>query len=103
MAGVEPPPPGTIQHAIFARNVEVPVATLIRIKAVGELPAALEAASVGPSRGQTMVSPVCCVDDGNVTNVINFVVSSNHRARFCAPANPVHAEAPPEFIFLDRW
>ena len=97
MAGVEPPPPGTIQHAIFERNVEVPVATLIRIKAVGELPAALEAASVGPSRGQSMVSPVCRVEDGNITEVVNVIVSDNRRSRFCAPANLIHAEAPPEF------
>ena len=83
----------------FDRNVDVPVASLLRVEAPADVPAALEIAGGFPPRGQSMVvSMVRVTEDGDVSDVRLSVVPNLSRTKLVIKANQVFPEVPEGWV-----
>ena len=90
--------PVAIQHELFNRAVEVPVANLLRVNAPVEVEEVVVSAGMGPAAGQCMVTPVCRVEDGVVTEVANVLISRMKRARIRCQCSVIFPDAPEHFV-----
>ena len=84
-----------VLNPLFNRDVDVPLAALIRVEAPAEVSAALARENVSPARGQCSVVTLCRVtEDGDVADARLSVVSNHHRTKINARACQVFPNAP---------